>query len=165
MEDFQVLKKNPFWDKKNTKSGSFSSFRNQKWRILEKKNTKSGGLEVYSDRNPHFWEENHQKWRFFKFWRKVHIEKPPKVEVFQVLKKNPLKKKKKRGGFSSFRNQKGGILRKKNTKSGGFCSKIAFFGEKKNTKSGGFCNLKYGRSCLHRVFFTSPGNHQKWRSL
>ena len=37
----------------------------------EKKNTKSGGLEVYSERNPHFWEENHQKWRFFKFWQKI----------------------------------------------------------------------------------------------
>ena len=36
-----------------------------------KKNTKSGGLEVYSERNPHFWEENHQKWRFFKFWQKI----------------------------------------------------------------------------------------------
>jgi len=40
--------------------------------------------------------------------------KPPKVEVFQVLTKN-LKKKKtpKDEGFSSFRNQKWRILRKK----------------------------------------------------
>ena len=38
------------------------------------------------------------------------------MEVFQVLKKNPLKKKKKSGGFSSFRNQKWRILRKKTPK-------------------------------------------------
>ena len=159
MEDFQVLKKNPIKKKK-----SFSSFRNQKWRILEKKNTKSGGLEVYSNRNPHFWEENHQKWRFFKFWRKVHIEKPPKVEVFQVLKKNPLKKKKKVEVFQVFVTKSGGFWEKKHQK-WRILFQNSLFWRKKNTKSGGFCNLKYGRSCLHRVFFTSPGNHQKWRSL
>ena len=49
------------------------------------------------------------------FWTKSSLlrRKPPKVEVFQVLTKNLIKKKKKNsqsGGFSSFRNQKWRIL-------------------------------------------------------
>ena len=65
------------------------------------------------------------------------------MEVFQVLKKNPLKKKKKRGGFSSFRTQKGGILRKKAPKVEDWKSilnEILTF-EKKTTKSGGFSSF------------------------
>ena len=77
------------------------------------------------------------------------------MEVFQVLKKNPLKKKKK----------KLGVFKVFVTKRGGFCSKIAFFGEKKTPKVEDFVTLSTGGHVSIEFFFTSPGNHQKWRSL
>ena len=86
------------------------------------------------------------------------------VKNFYDIKEKSIKKKKS-GGFSSFRNQKWMILRKKKHQKWRILFQNSLFWRKKNTKSGGFCNLKYGRSCLHRVFFTSPENHQKWRSL
>ena len=73
--------------------------------LLGSEGSKSGG----------FWrKKNHQKWRIGSlFWTKSSLlrRKPPKVEVFQVLTKNLIKKKNSQsGGFSSFRNQKWRIL-------------------------------------------------------
>ena len=102
---------------------------------FEKKTTKSGGFSSFDKKS------NKKK------------KKTPKVEDFQVLKKNPIKKKK---VFQVFVIKSGGFWRKKTPKVEDWKSiliEILTF-EKKTTKSGGFSSFEE-KSILR--------NHQKWR--